>query len=210
MAWIYKPTNQYGSMSQSEMENNATEVYGQLYSVYGWTVNAICAVLGHFQWESYINPAQTQHGYPLNSMSGGYGLAMWTPARKIKSWLRANNHSLYSGYWQLYALNNEPWGVEYISTSDYPLTYDQFKHSGESVDYLTRAFLKNYERAGTEAIETRVEYAEDWYRFLMGTDPPEPSPTPPSPPVPPEPPDPDDKGYKGYGLPIYMMIRYHI
>lgn len=210
MAWIYKITNRLGVMSQAEMENNAEEAYGQLYSVYGWTVNAICAVLGNLQVESSLNPAQTQNGYSITSMSGGYGLAQWTPARKVKNWLQANNHSLYSGYWQLYALNNEPWYQEYYPTDEFPLSYEEFKHSGESVAYLTEAFLRNYERAGVSALERRIEYAEDWYRYLMGTEPPEPSPTPPSPPTPPPTPEPDEKGYKGCGLPVYMMIRYHI
>lgn len=209
MSWIYHITSALGSMTQAEMENNALEVYGQLYN-YGWTVNAICAVLGNMQDESYINPAQTQNGYATTSMNGGYGLVMWSPARKIKEWLQANNHSLYSGYWQLYALNNEPWGVEYISTSEYPLSYDQFKHSGESLDYLTTAFLKNYERASVEHLDLRIENAENWYRYLMGEEPPEPSPTPPVPPDPPPEPTPDPSGYKGYGLKVWQMIRYHL
>lgn len=197
MSWVYHITNAYGSMTQTEMESNANEIYAQLYSNYGWTVNAICAVLGNMQAESSINPAQTQHGYSVDSMSGGYGLVQWTPASKIKNWLQANNHSLYSGYWQVYCMANESYGQEYYPTTDFPMTYDEFKHSGESVAYLTEVFLKNYERAGVEALSTRISYAEDWYRYLMGTEPPEPSPDPPTPVDPPDPIDPDPSGYKG-------------
>ena len=197
MTWYYHDTNAYGSMTQAEMEANASEIYAQLYSVYGWSVNAISAVLGNMQAESYINPAQTQHGYPVGSMTGGYGLVQWTPASKIKDWLRNNNHSLYSGFWQLYAVNFESTGVQYIPTTQFPLTYAEFKVSGETVAYLTEAFLKNYERAGVEALSTRIQYAENWYRYLMGTDPPpDPEPTPTPPPEPPDPPDPDPSGYK--------------
>ena len=195
MGWVYHITNAFGSMTQAEMEQNAQEIYGQLNS-YGWTLNAICAVLGNMQHESYINPAQTQHGYNINSMRGGFGLVMWTPARKFKEWAQANNHSIYSGYWQLYALDQQPWGIEYIPTTEYPLSYQEFKTSEEDLTYLTTAFCKNYERAGVEALDLRIAYAEDWYSYLSGEEPPDPSP-------------PDPGGYKGTGLPIYMMIRYH-
>ena len=197
MTWVYHDTNRYNSMTQAEMAENVDEIYRQLYSVYHWSVNAICGVLGNMQQESYINPAQTQGGYPIGSMRGGYGLCQWTPASKIKRWLQQNNHSLYSGFWQLYFMNFESGGQEYYPTSAYPLSYAEFKVSGQTVEYLTKAFLKNYERAGEEAISNRVQYAENWYRYLMGTDPPpEPTPTPPVPPEPPEPPDPDPSGYK--------------
>ena len=94
MSWVYHYTNAYGSMTQAEMQQNVDEIYAQLYSNYGWTVNAICAVLGNIQRESYINPAQTQGGFPVGGTSGGYGLCMWTPQTKIKNWLQANNHSI--------------------------------------------------------------------------------------------------------------------
>ena len=202
MSWTYHITNRLGTMTQQEMEGNVDEIYAQLYSNYTWSVNAICAVLGNLQQESALNPAQTQTGYDINGMRGGYGLAQWTPARKIKNWLQANNHSLYSGYWQIYALNmneiSSDYGNEYIPTTDFPLTFAEFKNSGETVAYLTEAFLKNYERAGDEALSNRIQYAEDWYRYIMGADPPtEPSTDPPQPVDPPDPIDPDATGYKG-------------
>lgn len=198
MTWVYHETNLPNSMTAYEMSQNVDEIYAQFYSVYHWSVNAICGVLGNMQHESYLNPAQTQIGYPIGSASGGYGLCQWTPSTKLTNWLRANNHSLYSGFWQLYYLNFESGGTEYIPTSQFPETYAEFKVSGQTVAYLTECFLKNYERAGVEALSQRIQYAENWYRYLMGTDPPpEPTPTPPAPPDPPTPPDPDPSGYKG-------------
>lgn len=185
MSWVYHISNRAGSMTQAEMEQNVDEIYAQLFSVYGWSLNSICGLLGNMQHESYINPAQTQIGYPIGTESGGYGLVQWTPARKIKNWLRANNHALESGFWQIYAINFQPEGVEWIPTSQFPETYDEFKHSEESVAYLTECFLKNYERAGVAALEQRITYAENWYEYITGTHP-----------DPPEPPDPDPHGYK--------------
>ena len=55
---------------------------------------------------------------------------------------------------------------EWIKTSAYNLTWEQFKASTETPEYLCSAFLKNFERAGVEAEETRKEYARKWYDFL--------------------------------------------
>lgn len=204
MSWHYVDTNRANPLTQSEMEDNVDEIYAQLYSSYGWSINAICAVLGNMQYESYINPAQTEIGHPTGSMSYGYGLVQWTPARKIKEWLQANNHSIYSGYWQCYYLANVYQG-EWISTASYPETYAEFAHSGKTIDYLTKCFFYNYER-GTWS-DQRTTMAENWYRYIMGTDPPpEPTPDPPVPPDPPPSPDPDPSGYKRQTK-LFMFLR---
>lgn len=190
-------------MTTEEMQNNALEVYNQLAS-YGWTLNSISAVLGNMTKESYINPAQTQIGYSIGSMSGGYGLVQWTPARKYKTWAIDNAHDITDGYWQLFDLDTQAHGVEYIKKSAYPLTYSEFKQSLETPAYLTEVFLKNYERAGVEALHERVEWANYWYEYLGGEiepEPPEPrpEPTPPSPPTP---------IIERKGMPVWMMVRY--
>ena len=207
MGWHYVDTNAYNALTQSQMEDNVDEIYAQLYSNYTWTVNAICGVLGNMQYESQLNPAQTEHGYPTGSMRHGYGLVQWTPASKIKNWLRENNHSIYSGYWQVYYLANE-YSTEWISTPNYPESFQEFAHSGQSVDYLTHCFFENYERGKWN--NDRVEMAEDWYRYIMGTDPPQPSPTPPEPVDPPDPPDPDPSGYKSKRKAyLFLRSRHH-
>lgn len=206
MGWHYVDTNRLNALTQQEMEDNVDEIYAQLYSGYTWSINAICAVLGNMQYESGLNPAQTENGFPTGSMRGGYGLIQWTPARKIKQWLQANNHSIYSGYWQCYYLSNV-YQDEWYSTPEYPETYEEFKHSGKTLDYLTRCFFENYLR-GTWSND-RTTMAENWYRYIMGTDPPpQPTPDPPQPPDPPEPPDPDPSGYKSkYKAGIYLRNR---
>lgn len=47
----------------------ATQIYNICKNA-GWSKEAICAMLGNFSVESYINPTQGQLG-------GGYGLAQW-------------------------------------------------------------------------------------------------------------------------------------
>lgn len=195
MSWVYHVSNRAGSMTHAEMQQNVDEIYNQL-SYYGWTVEAISAVLGNMQHESYLNPAQTQIGYPIGTQSGGYGLVQWTPASKYKNWCRGNNHSIESGYWQIYCLNYQSYGTEWYQTSAFPVSYDDFKASEQSVAYLTECFLKNYERAGEEALSARIAYAEAWYEYLTGH----------APPTPPTPPTPDPHGYRNRGK-TWMFIR---
>ncbi len=61
-----------------EMTINATYVYQTLIDE-GWTHNAICAIIGNMQHESYLNPGKSEDG---NSKSG-YGLVQWTPYQGI-------------------------------------------------------------------------------------------------------------------------------
>ena len=55
---------------------------------------------------------------------------------------------------------------QWIATDAYPLSFDQFKVSGESPEYLASAFLKNFERAGVEVEAERRQQARYWYNYL--------------------------------------------
>ena len=46
------------------------------------------------------------------------------------------------------------------------MTWDQFKSSSESPEYLASAFLKNFERAGVEVESERRSCARKWYDYL--------------------------------------------
>lgn len=152
-------------LSQEEMENNAKEIY-TYFKDKGWTLNAIAGVLGNMQQESTINPGLWQSLKEYN-YSGGFGLVQWTPATKYTNWAVANGYAIGDGTGQMYWIDQlaESTG-EWIKTSAYNLTWEQFKASTETPEYLCSAFLKNFERAGVEVEETRKEYARKWYDFL--------------------------------------------
>ena len=152
-------------LSQEEMENNAKEIY-TYFKDKGWTLNAIAGVLGNMQQESTINPGLWQSLKEYN-YSGGFGLVQWTPATKYTDWAVANGYAIDDGTGQMYWIDQlaESTG-EWIKTSAYNLTWEQFKASTETPEYLCSAFLKNFERAGVEVEETRKEYARKWYDFL--------------------------------------------
>lgn len=197
MSWIYHVTNRPSSMTQAEMENNALEFYGQLNSL-GWSLEAISATLGNIQWESYINPAQTQLYYPIGGDHGGYGLCMWTPQTKYRNWAQANNHDITEGYWQVVCLDNNEF-TQYTPHASYPETFTEYKVSDKDLNYLTRCFFTNFEKGDPAQahMEERIQFSNNWYSFLSGEDPP----TPPTPPTP---------GYKSSGLKVWQMIRYHL
>lgn len=152
-------------LSQGEMESNAKEIYTYL-SDKGWTLNAISGLLGNMQRESTINPGLWQ-SLKEGNYSGGYGLVQWTPATKYTNWAKANGYDIGDGTGQLYWIDQltESSG-EWLSVAPYKLTWAQFKVSTETPEYLASAYLKNFERAGTEKEDERKQNARAWYDYL--------------------------------------------
>ena len=221
MAWYAKKTGAYARDS-NEAISNAQAIYSLLFGR-GWTLNAICGLLGNIHKESGYNPWRWQSdrvgastGSPWTNK--GYGLVQFTPAGKYINSARGYdgygpNFSDKTGspsdaYSQLVYVDTQE---GYYQTSAYPLSYEEFKHSGQTPEYLASAFLYNYERpadpASTEG--ERREAARYWWNLLSGGLP-EPDPGDPDPPVPPDPePDPGPgpiTGDRNRKLPIWMYI----
>ena len=173
-------TNQYGVLSREDMEHNATIINGIL-SFYGWTSQAISALLGNMEAESGINPARWQNDN-VGNLSGGFGLVQWTPATKIINWIAEQysigalpNDDYTDGNNQLarirYEVENS---VQYHPTQAYPETFKEFTESTKTPGYLAVAFLKNYERptnSGPATQAKRTKLAESWYTFITGLPP---------------------------------------
>ena len=88
--WEAKATGGYAKTSQ-EAYNNAYIIYAVL-SNYGWTVNAVCGLLGNIDIESGYNPWRWQYDtVPAHNDSvittGGraYGLVQWRPYVSVSS-----------------------------------------------------------------------------------------------------------------------------
>ena len=195
MAWSVAP---YGMFANSSVEanNNARLIQSQLSS-YGYSFNAICAVLGNIGHEGGYNPwcwqiqgatpsasdilASTDTYYINNSTGHAYGLFQFDPAGQYVNNASAKTlvqfgvnfidiaGNVDDGFAQIYYMNFLSGG--YIPTASYPLSFDDFKASTASVAYLTEAWMYNYER-GTWSNQ-RLVNAEYWYNHL--------SPTPPTP-----------------------------
>lgn len=210
MAWHCKVSGAYSRNSQEAIDN-ANMIYAILLS-YGWTLNAICGLLGNLNNESGYNPWRWQ-GDKIGSSGGspwtnkGYGLVQFTPGGKYINDTRAKvmngygpnfsnrTGSVNDGSAQLQFINSY---ADYYATSAYPLNYAQFKVSEQTPAYLASCWLYNYERpadpGSTEA--ERQAAANYWYEVLSGETPPDP-PDPPDPPIPPT-----------TTLPIWLMFKF--
>lgn len=172
--------NEYGQLSRADMENNAGIIYG-LLSFYGWTAQAISALLGNMEAESGINPGRWQSDI-VGNLSGGYGLVQWTPATKLFNWIDSeyeqgilSNNTYSDGDNQIarirYEVDNH---IQYHPTKAYPESFKEFTESTKSPGYLAVAFLKNYERpkdSGPQTQSKRIAMAERWYTFITGLPP---------------------------------------
>lgn len=161
MAWTIG--NYY--LSEVQMQGNALEVYNY-FSARGWSLNAIAGILGNMESESTINPGIWQS---LNegNYSGGFGLVQWTPATNYTDWASSNGYGITDPEGQLFWIDTQtvPTG-QWIATSDYNISFDSFKASAQSPEYLASAFLKNFERAGVEVENDRRTQARKWYNYL--------------------------------------------
>lgn len=156
-------------LTLSEMQVNAKYIWWYLKNR-GWSLNAVCGMLGNMQRESTINPGIWQNLDEGNT-SLGYGLVQWTPTTNYLNWCESNGltpSEMDSNLKRIiYELNN---GLQYYSTDEYPESFKEFSVSTKSVEYLVTAFLKNYERAGVEALDERIENGNYWYNYLINID----------------------------------------
>lgn len=155
--------NYYLTMPQ--MQGNALEIY-TFFAARGWTLNAIAGMCGNMQSESNINPAIWQD-LIYGNYSGGYGLVQWTPATNYTNWASVNGYDITDPIGQMIWIDTlSASSGQWIPTSGYPLSWDNFKTSTESPEYLASAFLKNFERAGVEVESARRSQARYWYDYL--------------------------------------------
>lgn len=152
-------------LTLAEMTENATYIFNQL-KLSGWSEQAICAILGNMQSESTIN-AGIWESLDYGNMSGGYGLVQWTPATKITDWLDSNNYDWLSFDGQLARINYEiANGLQWGSTETYPMTFEEFKVSTQTAEYLADVFLYNYERPADLVQTWRATQAGYWWDLL--------------------------------------------
>ena len=192
MAWIYEiGVAKYFSTPQ--MQNNATEFY-IFFNNYGATLEAICGMLGNIQKESTLNPGIKQG----SSISLGWGLIQWSPSTVLTNWCKTYGYNWYDGAAQCDRISCEGEGTKgasgyWLPTSEYPYSWSEFLALTDVAE-ATKAYLYERERAGIEALDLRLQYANEWYSYFTG------SPVPPAPPTPPTP-------RKRTSMPIYMMLR---
>lgn len=191
MAWIVK-VGVSAYLTQSEMENNATEFYGYFNSK-GFTIESVAGMLGNLQQESNINPGMKQTA----SASSGWGLIQWTPSSNLTDYATAHGSVWSTGEIQTQLMWDEiinRYGGQWI-----PKPSQGYGYTGAEFSQLTdvaeacKAYLYERERAGVAALNKRLTYASNWYKYLTGVTPPTPSEPPTS--------------TKRKRMPVWMMCR---
>ena len=189
MSWNVKTKGGYEETS-AEALNNSTLIY-QFLAARGWSLNAVCGILGNIGHESGYNPWRWENDEVLSSTSPslershGYGLFQFTPIKNGNDpRYYYTGGQKYAGYGpnysdkagsatdaeaQLMFMNANDSGG-YIPTHTYPLSFAQYKTSTDSAANLASAWLRNYERpASYETEGVRRKTAEYWFAKLSGT-----------------------------------------
>lgn len=154
-------------LSMTEMEHNAM-LFFEIMSGYGFSLNAIAAMLGNIQTESSVNPGIWQDLKPFKL---GYGLVQWTPYTNYSDWAGSGWEDNGDKECERIAYEFSH-GLQYFPTKSYPLSASSFKTSDKSPAYLATAFLYNYERPANKNQPKRRTQAEYWFKFLSGKEPP--------------------------------------
>lgn len=163
-------------LSIGEMQNNAQIIFPYLTSR-GWTVNAVAGMLANMQKEGTVNPGIWQNLSPNPSL--GWGLVQWTPSTNFTDWAAENGYANDDGDAQLKWINEVTTSVgQWIPTAQYPESFDEFKVSKHTPEYLADCFLKNFERPAEIDQPDRQRYARYWYDWWEGSPVPPPNPNP--------------------------------
>lgn len=148
--------------NKGQRENNAWIVKNWL-DVHdpGWSTQALGAFLGNLEQESGINPGIWEG---LHVGKGGWGLVQWTPFTNFTKWAQAKGYAYDSGNAQMEWIRDRtvPTG-QWIPTKAYPISFQEFKHSTEDVEWLGMAWCKNFERG---VVGDRIQYCTYWYDYF--------------------------------------------
>lgn len=185
--WYYHYSNDHVAENWpiEYRQNNANNIAYYFVDLLHWTLDSVCAMLGNMQAESYLNPAQWEHGHPVGVRGRwGYGLVQWTPWYKYTDWAEQEGmdwRTYFDG--ELYRIQYEMLqgeGFQWITRQEYPLSFYEFTQATTadySLDWLTMCFFSNYER-GEGGEQARKNNAAYWYQYFTGHPPTPPTPEP--------------------------------
>lgn len=171
--WIIPGTiNSTRPLNEEEALNNC-RVFWSYFKAKGWSLNAVCGILGNAWYESTVNPNRWQGDDPWHQPPDrwGFGLVQWTPYTKIISWLEQqvglNDVSKFGQaecdriQWELE--NNQQW----IATSAYPESFREYSVTTKDPYTCAIEFLANYERPFDPNQPERGTKAQELYDYLL-------------------------------------------
>lgn len=166
-------------LDRNEMKGNAQYI-ANYFIGQEWTAESIAGMLGNMERESTINPCLWEslesydHDPYITVQAHGYGLVQWTPFNNLTVWARDNGKEYNNIKTQLDRLVYEKEnGLEWYTYQDgfphaLPETWEQFRLSKKSPEYLAEVFMENYERPHRDYLflEQRKQNARYWYETL--------------------------------------------
>lgn len=171
--WIIPGTiNSTRPLTEEEALNNC-RVFWSYFKAKGWSLNAVCGILGNAWYESTVNPNRWQGDDPWHQPPDrwGFGLVQWTPYTKIISWLEErvglNDVSKFGQaecdriQWEME--NNQQW----IATSAYPESFRAYSTTTKDPYTCAIEFLANYERPYDPNQPERGTKAQELYDYLL-------------------------------------------
>lgn len=170
LKWTIPKEQRY--LTDTEEINNAKCLWSAFKDL--WSKSAIAALCGVCHVESTLNPNLYQMGDVPDSQKG-FGLVQWTPYTNITNWLGSHGYASYTSYgkgevaklteeWSQNATNG-PW----IPTSSYNITFQQWSHMDNSMDYMVMAWMYDYGRGDTSIdlqYQKRIEFAQRIYGLI--------------------------------------------
>lgn len=171
--WIIPGTiNSTRPLNEEEALNNC-RVFWSYFKAKGWSLNAVCGILGNAWYESTVNPNRWQGDDPWHQPPDqwGFGLVQWTPYTKIISWLEQqvglNDVSKFGQaecdriQWEME--NNQQW----IATATYPESFREYSITTKDPYTCAIEFLANYERPFDPNQPERGTKAQELYDYLL-------------------------------------------
>lgn len=173
--WLSYYGNGYEAQQWTRQQRaQNVDIIAAYFYARGWTINAIAAMVGNMEGESYINPGQWQHGFPVEGgpEGVGFGLVQWTPWTKYSNWAGTDWRTNYDKQVERiqYELVN---GLQWEQRHGFTETFQEFSVSTASVDTLAEMFFWCYEYGTWDS--SRISNARYWYQYLIDN-PPGPSP----------------------------------
>lgn len=156
-------------LTEKQMIDNA-ENFASFFKNRGWSLNAVCGLLGNMYAESAMNSGAEEVQGNINR---GHGLIQWTPLSALTTQM---NYMGLSGSWTNWLNQCEVIDAEHKGTSGSTTWYDvgynmtalQFITSTQSPEYLAEVYCRNRERASTQRMCVRTSWARKFYDLLIG------------------------------------------
>ena len=189
MTWHYIWTNQLGALTSAQIYDNAKEIWDLLTGTYNFTEQAAAGVIGNFQYESQMNPAQWQYGKTIgdwDNKTTGLGLGQWTPPSKLGDYCGGNTQAAISDgakQVQFTATNSGQW-VQRVNSRGYSDYYGlngilyftsiaEYSQATNEPEDMATVWCACWEGCGKKYFQDtyngRREAARYWYDMFSGS-----------------------------------------